>query len=345
VEQEPPAAEPAAPEPPPAEARPSGGGPEQPPLAQPTPGPSEDAPLAEGKPLLLPPSPQGGWSLPSAPETPRGRTLRPGDPSLAPEVLAAEEHARVTGRVQGFMRDELATQRVENGLVHPYFGRLRAAMEKQFEGAPIFGAESLGTSLGKNLQHMVRNYEQDAARFGATGSPGGRVPSAPTPSEMLKQRVGEETAYRGLRARLQVGEELRTLGDGGRGSGLVVILELEQGPDGALRSVQVVKASGNTAYDTYVREKVPPALATLAPPPPNASGVRPEGIHTVWSVEGRVMYRRKLSELKGEDAWYLAAMAAGGVLTGSFEETTGDVYVIDLRNPWFSVQPRLLRVY
>jgi hypothetical protein len=243
------------------------------------------------------------------------------------------------------MKDQLAQLRVENGLVHPYFGKLRAALETQLEGAPIFGPDGLAEGVADNLQHMVRNYERDAERFGATGNPGGAVPRAPTPSELLKQRVGDEPAYRGLRARMQAGEELRTLGDGGRSTGLVVVLELEQGPDGALRAVKVVKKSGNGAYDAYVLDKVPAALARLAPPPPQASGVRPEGIHTVWAVEGRIMYRRKLSELKGQDAWYLAAMAAGGVLTGSFEETTGDIYVVDLRNPWFSIQPRLVRVY
>jgi hypothetical protein len=73
--------------------------------------------------------------------------------------------------------------------------------------------------------------------------------------------------------------------------------------------------------------------------------VRPEGIHTLWEVEGKVSYRRRLSELKKEDALYAAAMAAGGILGGNFDEVKGDVWVIDLRNPKFVTKPRLLRVY
>jgi hypothetical protein len=83
----------------------------------------------------------------------------------------------------------------------------------------------------------------------------------------------------------------------------------------------------------------------MAPPPAGAPGVHPEGIRSLWAVEGRVVYLKKLRDLKGEDAWYTAAMGAAGVLSGTFEETTGDVYVIDLRNPRFVVRPRLLRVY
>jgi hypothetical protein len=33
------------------------------------------------------------------------------------------------------------------------------------------------------------------------------------------------------------------------------------------------------------------------------------------------------------------------MLTGNFDESTGDVYVTDLTNPSFTCQPRLLRVY
>ena len=90
---------------------------------------------------------------------------------------------------------------------------------------------------------------------------------------------------------------------------------------------------------------MPAALAPLAPPPAGARGVRAEGIRSLWAVEGRVIYVKKLKGMRGEDAWYTAAMTAAGVLAGTFEETTGDVSVIDLRNPRFIIRPRLVRVY
>lgn len=298
-----------------------------------------DAPRTPGeKPSLLPTAPNGGWSLPTAPEGPRGRTLRPGDPSLSPEALAAEEQGRVGGRLKGFVDDDLARLRVENGVVHPYFGRLRAALEKQLVDAPLFGTPS-------TLQHLARTYRDEAGRFGATGTPGGRGPGVPAATERLDALTRGDTGYDGLRARARAGEQLQKFAEGNRETGLVVTLELVQGPDGALQSARVVDTSGNKAFDAWVLERVPPSLAPLAPPPAGAPGVRPEGIRSLWAVEGRVIYLKKLRDMKGEDAWYTATMAAAGVLAGTFEETTGDVYVIDLRNPRFVVRPRLLRVY
>ncbi|MFP2957308.1 hypothetical protein ACLEPN_05605 [Myxococcus sp. 1LA] len=57
------------------------------------------------------------------------------------------------------------------------------------------------------------------------------------------------------------------------------------------------------------------------------------------------MYLRKLKELQGQDAWYIAAASAAGILAGRFEETTGDIEVIDFRNPRFVCRSQLLRVY
>jgi hypothetical protein len=244
----------------------------------------------------------------------------------------------VGGRLKGFVDDDIARLRVENGVVHPYFGQLRAALEKQLVGAPLFGTPS-------TLQHMARTYRDEAARFGATGTPGGRAPPGPSATERLDALTRGDTGYDGLRARGRAGEQLQQVAQGSRATALIVTLELVQGPDGKLSSARVVDTSGNKAFDAYVLERVPPALAPLAPPPSGAPGVRPEGIRSLWEVEGRVIYLKKLKDLKGEDAWYTATMAAAGLLAGTFEETTGDIYVIDLRNPRFQVRPRLLRVY
>ncbi|MBZ4421479.1 TonB C-terminal domain-containing protein [Myxococcus sp. RHST-1-4] len=276
--------------------------------------------------------------------------MRPGDPSLSPEVLAAKERARVGGRVQGFINDQQASLRVANGQIDPYFSRLREALEKALEDAPVFP----GTSL---LNQATTSWAGQASEFGATGSPGtGPAVAAPTPSEQLRdlQRsrgnmpgAREKTGVKSvdyLRSRVQTVEEMQKLAGGG-GAKLVVTLELHQGPDGSLRDVKLVSQSGNPSYDAFVMSAVPPALAKLAPPPDQARGVRPEGIHTLWAVEGRVVYLRKLKELKGQDTAYMAAAVAAGVLAGRFEETTGEVEVIDFRNPRFVCQSRLLRVY
>jgi hypothetical protein len=280
----------------------------------------------------------------TGPPTPTGRTLRPGDPSLSPEVLLAEERARVGGRVARFVEDQQAHIRVANGLIDPYFSRLREALEKGLDGAPVFE----GTSV---LSGAAHSWSGQAERFGATGNPGtGPAPAAPTVSEQLAglqphaRDKGMEAAVESLRLRAQAGEEIQKLAGGG-GNRLVVTLELLQAPDGTPREVKLVSRSGNPAYDAYVLAAVPGSLAKLAPPPEGARGVRLDGIHTLWEVEGRVVYLRKLKDLEGQDAWYMAAAAAAGVLAGRFEETTGEIEVVDFRNPRFVLKPRLLRVY
>lgn len=311
-----------------------------PPPDQEAPSPSLAAPAAPRGFYPLPPSLMPGGPPITGPKSQSGHTLRPGDPSLSPDVLAARETARVSGRVQAFIDDNQAELRVANGQIDPYFSRLREALEKSFEDAPVFE----GTSL---LDHATHSWAAQAGKFGATGNPGtGPVAAAPTASEQLKalqERLGDESLEY-LRGLVQAGEEVQKLGGGG-GEKLVVTLELHQGPDGTLRDAKLVSTSGNKAYDAYVLSGVPPALAKLPPPPDEARGVRPDGIHTLWSVEGRVVYLRKLKELKGQDTAYMAAALAAGMLAGRFEETTGEFEVIDFRNPRFVCQARLLRVY
>jgi hypothetical protein len=258
-------------------------------------------------------------------------------------VLKAEEQARVSERVQTFAEDDLATLRVENGLVHPYFSQIRTSLAKQMEDPPMFAVEGTG-------KRIAQEYLKQAQSYGATGStrgrgkgkgPMGREP--PTASERLEAVSQGNPAHDSMRAFLQAGESMQQLAQ--PSPDLVIVLELQQGADGQLRSVKVVERSGNKAFDQYVLDAVPPALAKLTPPPTEALGRHPDVIRTLWAVEGRVVYLRKLSELEGQDAWYVASAAGLGVLAGTFEETTGDIYVIDLRNPKFDCRPRLLKVW
>ncbi|WP_241758139.1 TonB C-terminal domain-containing protein [Myxococcus landrumensis] len=281
----------------------------------------------------------GGIPLPSGSPIQSGRTLHPGDPAPSREALAAEEGERVRGRVQGFIDDQQAILRVENGLVDPYFTELRKALEKGFVDAPVFP----GSPLGKQI---ATAWAAQAQRFGTTGTPAGPVPQASTPTEQLKAletRLGRNTLEH-LRSRVQLGSELRHVADGGGGK-LVVTLELLQDADGTLREAKLVSVSGVPAYDTYVLNAVPSALAKLPPPRDGARGIKPEGIRSLWAVEGRVVYFRKAKDLKKRSALYLATALAVGVLAGRFEETTGEVEVVDFTNPRFVCQPRLLRVY
>ncbi|WP_375746220.1 hypothetical protein NR800_17025 [Corallococcus interemptor] len=341
--------------------------PEPPPVATREPAHSEDAPRAQADdiprldiatrvpapggdrpqgplPQNLLPSPGSSTGIIiTTPENSRGggRTLRPGDPSLSREALTAEEHARVSERVQGIVDERRARDRVDTGRVHPYFGQLRAQLEKQMDAPPLFDMPSFP-------KQMLYAYAEKARQFGASGSPGSmpgpRKP--PKPGELLAKRARDEPGYDRLRGLSQAGEELQDFAHGVSTMKLTVTLELLQGPDGLLREVKLISRSGNRAYDDYVLQSVPPALGKAAAPPTDAMGVHTDGIRSVWAVEGRVVYVRKVSEMKkGTDNVYLAALAAAGLLAGNFDETTGEVYVIDVRNPHFECRSRLLRVY
>lgn len=241
--------------------------------------------------------------------------------------------------MQGFIEDQQASLRVENGLIDPYFTQVRKALEKGFDNAPVFG----GNPLGKQV---ATSWASKAGQFGASGNPGGPVPQASTASEQLKALQGRagDKPLNPLRGHVQAGAEMQQLAEGGGGK-LVVTLELLQNADGTLRDAKLVSVSGIPAYDAYVLNAVPSALAKLPPPRDGARGVKPEGIHTLWAVEGRVVYFRKAKDLKARSGLYLAAAFAAGVMAGRFEETTGEVEVIDFTNPRFVCQPKLLRVY
>ncbi|SEM39381.1 TonB C terminal [Stigmatella aurantiaca] len=333
-----PKSRPAAPLPPP----PAPATPLPEPPRPPTGGPSLDAPVAERSeraPVLLPRSLGVEGTVPVSPEPSRGRTLRPGDPSLSPEVLAAEEKARVGARVQAFAENELATLRVQNGLVDAYFGRIDTALEKQMEDAPLFGGQK------GRLTRLAQAYQDEAARYGAGRAADAPVHerAAPSASQRFEALSRGNPQDNGMRAFMQAGESMQRLAE--PPGGLVVILELQQAPDGQLRSVQVVESSGNPAFDAYVVDAVPPALAGLEPPAGKPLGVREDGIRSRWAVEGRVVYLRKLKDMKGQDTWYLATMAGLGVLSGRFEETTGDLEAVDLLHPRFVCRSRLLQVW
>ena len=209
-------------------------------------------------------------------------------------MLKAEELARVTERVQSFAEDDLATLRVEYRLVHPGLRKPapHLCLAKQMENAPLFDVEGTG-------KRIAQEYLRQAQSYGATGSTSGRSKAKgpigrepPSASQRLEAISKGNPAHDSMRAFLQAGESLQQLAQ--PAPDLVIVLELQQTPDGQLRSVQVVERSGNKAFDAYVLEAVPPALAKLTPPPSEALARHPEVIRTLWAVEGRVIYLRRI---------------------------------------------------
>ena len=212
--------------------------------------------------------------------------------------------------------------------------------------APLFAYDGVLKHFFKPGPHQtrgLRNLLAGAERYGATGSPDVGVPSGQSLEEFARQGAA------GGRARPRPSNtELVEAYSKGAGA-LHAELELEQSPTGQLVSAKLSVSSGNPLFDAYVLEQVPKALASLGPAPEHFAGKK-ERVRSLWSIDGHVSFTRtsrlsKLDALNASDAAYLSALAALGVMSGNFEETTGEVFVPDLRRPHFDIRTRLLRAY
>ncbi|ATB33684.1 hypothetical protein MEBOL_007182 [Melittangium boletus DSM 14713] len=265
------------------------------------------------------------------------------------EQLRAEEHARVHGRVQGFVEKELATERVENGLVDTYFGEMDRALEKGLTGAPLFSYDGVLTHFfkpGPGWTQGLREMMAQAHSYGATGRPD--VAGGPSGDDL-----GSVARSGAAGARARSGSTFADRLDSySRGaSALHVQVELEQSPTGQVLSVKLLESSGNPLFDAYVLENVPQSLAELGPASEHfAQRTKAPTVRSVWSVDGRVSFTRtvklsKLHTLDAGDAAYVSGLAALGILSGGFDEVRGEVYIPDLRRPHFDIRTRLLQVY
>lgn len=323
---------------------------ESPPATPPASAPPEvaDSPRS----VRLYPGPGGIAVGPSTGNTPgfsTGHTLRPGD-GPSSEQLRAEEHERVQGRVQGMLDDGMATLRVRNGLVDPYFGDMDNAMEKGLSGAPLFAYEGVLKHFFKaspGRTQAVRDILETYGHYGATGGPD--AVGEPSGTDRLEDVARAGTA--GARARSRP-STMDTLEAFNKSTGaLRVELDLEQSPSGQVLSVKLSRGSGNPLFDAYVVEHVPESLAKLGPASEHFSA-RAKGatVRSAWSIDGRVSFSRtikfsKLNELEPADAAYFSGLAAMGILAGNFEETRGEIIVPDFRRPHFDIHTELLRVY
>jgi TonB family protein len=261
---------------------------------------------------------------------------------MPPEETAAEEEARVAGRVSGFLEDATAGHRVESGLVDPYFYDLRKALTRAAANPPPVAAKAFERSLLTTLFSTSR-------RYGATGNP-----FAPSPLHPSDRDLDART-YSGLQSFLdrpnmdtnalraaQGMATLQKLMEEVASNGPRTVIEVRQDRQGQFVSASILESSGNKAFDAHALAAVPKALEALPPPPPDGSGIHADGIRSVWAFEGRVTFQKDVKKLKAGDL--LAILPLLPVLGGSFDLVTGDVAVNSL-GPSLQCKARLLRVY
>jgi hypothetical protein len=264
-----------------------------------------------------------------------GRTFRadPRAKGRPPGELAAEAQARI----DGWFEDDAAERRVQDGLVDPWFAKLKKRFEHD-ASQPRVVPEHVLARVGPAL---VDSYFEEMRRYGATGSPraapAGRGSSLP--------------AFGGTGVNDQLGMTLdpgsapvNALGPIGEKLSLVAVVDLRQEADGSLLSAEIVVRSGDADFDRYVLDVIPKSLALVSPPPDAGLGMHEKGSHTVWEFAGRLAFARDLREVNlARDGWYFVPAAILGGL--KFDEVSGYVAAADLLHPYYKCAVRLLRVY
>ncbi|WNG50956.1 hypothetical protein F0U60_47625 [Archangium minus] len=278
----------------------------QPPVAKspepeaPVKGPSDSPPAGTAEadvpraPVLVPSwmqAPPSAGSLAVAPAS-RGRTLRPGDPELRPESKE-EESERLTARVQNWMDDDMAEERVRGIGGHPYLEEARDSLEGALARTDGGTPEQLG--IHNPIAGLLKNYTDAAEEYGRTGGPGYAPPSrTPLHSEKLSERFRDDPlAAQKMIGPAQALETLQALES--RGALLTVQLELRHARSGALLGARLEQGSGNRLFDAFVLKVVPAALGELKPPPPEVIRDKAE-LKTRWLVEGWQHPPKKLTQ-------------------------------------------------
>ncbi len=282
------------------------------------------------------------------PELPKGTTVRNRPEELPdPAALLAYEADTVHRRVDGWAQQTLAAHRVRSGVVSHYFHDLRHRLEDVTKEPPAFIDPISLKSLPDHGQQAARAWKAGAERYGKTGSAYEKPDdySGLHGVAISEAEKGGEQATR-FAASTTAAARLRDFGDGKMGEELIAIVELKQGTNGALADLALIQPSSSIRFDTWVMAQAPKALDGLTDPPDAGVGIHPHGMRSIWAFKGRISYKRSVKDAKLlEDGWYVALMAVPGLLTGNFDEVTGQMDYVDLRHPHYECRVQLLEVY
>jgi hypothetical protein len=129
-------------------------------------------------------------------------------------------------------------------------------------------------------------------------------------------------------------------------AGLVAVVEITQQADGHLLQSILLRSSGSTTFDAYVLGAIPEGLARLSAPPDGGLGLHPDRLRSVWSFQGRTTFEHRWKDFRwSDDGWYFLATAPLVLLSGRFDEVTGEGGFIDVRHVKMLCDVKLLRVY
>jgi hypothetical protein len=257
---------------------------------------------------------------------------------------------RAQQAIDGWIEDDAASARVEDGLIDPYFAQAGRSMEAAFKEGEKHAKSSHGRGATA-AQSFLSGWSQSAQRFAATGNP--NEPAGDL--QDIQQRAG--TLPRGAGPDSSQGElslhggspagmaSLLAFADGSSG-GLVAVVELRQTGAGKVVDLVLRHGSGDADFDQWVLASIPEGLAKLEPPPADGAGIHAKGLHSLWAFEGHVSYMRKVSDANLKDDWWYAPVGTVvGAMAGHFDIGSSAPEYFDPRHPHFVVDAKLLRVY
>ncbi len=131
------------------------------------------------------------------------------------------------------------------------------------------------------------------------------------------------------------------------GNNLIAIIKIRQDFKGKLISALLMQSSGNKLFDEHIVNVAPQALEKLAPLKLAGAFSTEANKISVWVFEGQISYSKSIKEINWKkNGWAVAALLPISLLKGiPFDETSGDVYVTDIKSPRILIKSRLLKVY
>jgi hypothetical protein len=259
--------------------------------------PAPAAPSTASRPPAVSPAPPGA-PPPHAPPPdapiqlfPNGAVARGAGPVPPPDTGAstardgpdspAVEGKRVLERVQTMRRDALAERLVATG-VDDYFKDYRRALQSHMGEPPPGGGPKHGDLTAG--QRWINAWLDALDEANARRDPpkGERMPAQNV--QDVTGRMEEFVANQLGPMAVQPSFAAQRLLQRAAASSPVAVLLIVQRADGSIASTELVASSGDKAFDAYVVEHAPLALASVPRPPARqGAGLHPDGTRTEWA--------------------------------------------------------------
>jgi hypothetical protein len=193
-----------------------------------------------------------------------------------------DEGRRVQQRVESMRKEGLAERLVATG-VDDYFKDYRRALQGNMGLPPPGGGPKHGDpSAGQRWINTWLAALEEADPSREPPAKGERMPDRDVQdvTGRMEEFVGNRLGSMAVQPSFAAQRLLRRAAAGVP----VAVLRIVQRADGSIASTELVASSGDKAFDAYVVEHAPLALAAVPPPPARqGAGLHPDGTRTEWA--------------------------------------------------------------